>query len=143
MKARIIRGDMEVVYDPDQLSTEMQEICEVREILRNGSMIRRAFFKVGAIHDHPQCWMLVQQGCAEPADDECAARAGRMDRKKLDAAQHAYERLVRGIHMDDFEAYDAGEILGYNPDGSYIKGPNWKEPEELPDELELADEDDE
>lgn len=137
MKARIIRGDIEVSRDPDQLSAEWMELTDIREILRNGSMVRRAFWKVGAILGGPgleDCWMLVQQGCAEPADDECDARAGRMTRERLAEAQHAYERVSRGIAPEDYERFDKGEIVGYNPDGTDKPGPNWVPPVEETDE---------
>jgi hypothetical protein len=72
--------------------------------------------------------LLVQMGCAEPADEECAKASG-MTPERMEAAQHAYERISIGIHPDDYELFDAGLIAGYRPDGSYIPGPN-AEPEE-------------
>jgi hypothetical protein len=66
---------------------------------------------------------LVQMGCAEPADEECDKAAG-MTPERIAIAAHAYERVHRGIHPDDYEAYEAGLMTGYNPDGSFIPGPN-------------------
>lgn len=71
---------------------------------------------------------LVQMGCAEPADEECA-KAANMTSDQMAAAQYAYERANRGIAPEDFEAYDAGLMTGYRPDGSWIPGPN-AEPEQ-------------
>lgn len=33
--------------------------------------------KIGTIIEHPDCWMLVSAGDAEPLDEECALRSGR------------------------------------------------------------------
>ena len=46
-------------------------------------------------------------------------------RSQYREAQHASIRLAAGIHPDDFPLYDAGVIVGYNPDGTYMPGPNW------------------
>lgn len=77
----------------------------------------------GTITDHPDAYKLVQQGCAEPADEECAKRAG-ITEAQWKKAVYAYQRLARGIHPDDFAAYDRGEMIGYYPDGSFKPGPN-------------------
>lgn len=77
----------------------------------------------GTVIDHPEAWELIGHGVAIPADDECRVRAG-MTEKQMAEAQYAAKRLAAGIHPEDFDRYDAGEILGYNPDGSYIPGPN-------------------
>lgn len=77
----------------------------------------------GTVIDHWQSYRLVQQGVALPADAECVEAAARSP-EQLAAAQYAYERLSRGIHPEDFERYDRGEIAGYNPDGSFVPGPN-------------------
>jgi hypothetical protein len=77
----------------------------------------------GTIIEHPQAWELIGHGVAIPADDACRKRAG-MTEAQMAAAQYAAVRTLAGIHPDDFAKYDAGEIAGYNPDGSYIPGPN-------------------
>lgn len=86
------------------------------------------FYKAGRVIDNPRAYRLVQQGVAAPADKECEARA-KMSDDRMNAAIKAYERLDRGIHMDDFEAYKHGLMIGYKPDGtdgdSWIHGPNW------------------
>ncbi len=78
----------------------------------------------GTVLENNQAHILVKMGIAEPADDECAQAAG-MTPSQMTAAQHAQEKVRRGIHPDDYEAYDAGVMAGYNPDGSFIPGPNY------------------
>lgn len=122
MQAKIIRDDVEV-----NLSATPAEYAgryEFREVMRSGELVQRPFWKVGAVIEHPQSFRLVQQGCAVAADEECAKRANRSP-QQIEAAQHAYERLNKGIHPEDFDKFDAGMILGYQPDGSYIPGPNF------------------
>jgi hypothetical protein len=83
--------------------------------------------------------MLVRQGVAVAADDACAQRVRRSPAQQAEA-QYAYERLSRGIHPEDFAFYDAGYIAGYNPDGSYIPGPNFAE---MPAVEDLEEDDEE
>ena len=78
---------------------------------------------VGTISEHPEAWKLVRMGIAEPADEECEKAAG-MTKLKMQEAQYAQKRTSLGIHPVDFPAYDAGEIIGYYPDGTAIPGPN-------------------
>ena len=63
-------------------------------------------------------------GIAVPADDECAQAAG-LTPVQMQAAQHAQERVRLGVHPDDYEAFDAGIMAGYNPDGTFVPGPNY------------------
>lgn len=81
---------------------------------------------IGTIKTEPDVYKLVQMGVAVAADDECE-RAANMTPQRLAAAQHAQQRATRGIHPDDFGAYDGGEMTGYYPDGSFIPGPNTRE----------------
>ena len=76
----------------------------------------------GTIIDHPDAFLLVRQGCAIAADDECQQKAG-MTADRLKAAQYAYKRTAAGINPDDFDAYDAGLMVGYKPDGTWELGP--------------------
>lgn len=78
----------------------------------------------GTVIDHQDAYRLVQMGVAEPADRECAEKAG-VTPEAFEAAKAAYERVSRGIHPDDYEAYRLGLMIGYNPDGSWIPGPNY------------------
>jgi hypothetical protein len=81
--------------------------------------------------------LLAQMGCAEPADAECE-RAANMTPERMAAAQYAYDRTNLGIAPEDFEAYDAGLMAGYRPDGTWIPGPN-AEPEESDSPLILPE----
>lgn len=124
------------------------------------------FAPVGAIIDDPNCFFLVLQRNAEAYDEECRARtqpvldaafaraeSSRIDIKKALAEgrepppailnpDEAAERLSRGIHPDDFEAYAAGKMIGYRPNGEWIPGPNWQppQPEDDDEEAEELDE---
>ena len=80
----------------------------------------------GTIIKDPRAFMLVRMGMAEPADDECRIRAARTP-EQIAAAVKAQDRVSKGIAPEDTERYDRGEMLGYNPDGTDIKGPNWAE----------------
>ena len=77
---------------------------------------------VGTIIDHPDAFLLVRQGCAVSADEECQQKVG-MTADRLAAAQYAYKRTAAGINPEDFDAYDAGLLVGYKPDGSWMPGP--------------------
>lgn len=137
MRAKVVRDDIQISPAFAHCCDSWAADLEWREILENGSMVKRPFWKIGTILDPKihgpalsDCWMAVKCGWADPVDDECDAMSGRMSRERLDAAQRAYTRVAKGIHPEDAEAFDAGEILGYDPlTGDYIKGPNWKEPE--------------
>ena len=78
----------------------------------------------GTILENPHVASLVRQGIAVPADEECAKAAG-MTAEQMKVARHHQDRARLGIHPDDFEAFDAGIMVGYNPDGTFIPGPNW------------------
>jgi hypothetical protein len=68
-----------------------------------------------------------------------------MSNEGMAAAQHAYGRLAAGIAADDFAAYDAGYLGGYNPDGSWKPGAKGgqAEYEALFDDYEPDEDDDE
>lgn len=124
MKCEIIRDDLEVA--PAFIDRVPPEIVETRQEWRNGQYEMVTFFKKGALLEEKHAFRLVQQGCAVPADDACRQRARRTP-QQMKEAQRAYERLHRGIHPDDFDLYDKGYIVGYEPDGSYKPGPKWDE----------------
>ena len=73
--------------------------------------------------DAPDAYLLVRAGAAEPADEECE-RAANMTPLQFEQAKRAQKRASLGIHPDDFDAFDAGEMEGYYPDGSFRPGPN-------------------
>lgn len=74
----------------------------------------------GQVIEHWDAPKLVRMGVAEPEDRECTAAAKTSD-ALLDAAIRAYERAARGIHPDEFEAYDAGLMNGYDAEGRPTK----------------------
>jgi hypothetical protein len=80
----------------------------------------------GTVIDHPDAHMLVRQGCAVPADDECARAVADMTPERTAAAQAHYEMVAKGIHPDDYEAYQAGAMVGYTPEGDWQPGPNFE-----------------
>ena len=69
------------------------------------------------------CWKLVRTGAAEPLDEECEVAADVTERQ-THLAQRAARRAAAGIHPEDFEAFDAGMMVGYDGDGNHIPGPN-------------------
>lgn len=131
MKCELVRDDLECVSP-----TPDEEQTVIEEIMRNGKKVKRRFWKRGSIIDDPKAFRLVQMGVAVPADEECKNAAG-MSAVEIELAKRAAERLQKGIIPKDYDLFDRGVILGYNPDGSYKPGPNWHEMEE-----EEADTDD-
>lgn len=91
--------------------------------------------------NHPDAFRLVQLGVAEPADEACRAAHG-MTPEQILAARAGYEKVDRGIHPNDYAAFDRGEMVGYYPDGRPIPGPN-AEPADDEDAHDQDDEDQE
>ena len=89
----------------------------------------------GTVIDHPDAHVLVRMGVAVAADEECQA-ATRMTPADTDRAAAAYEKVEKGIHPEDYAAFDGGLMIGYHPDGSWIPGPNYVEPDEDDDDEE-------
>ena len=79
--------------------------------------------KKGHVVDHIDAYLLVRLGVALPADNECILAAGMSD-EMVAREERLYARTAMGISPEDWEAYDAGLIDGYHPDGSTIPGPN-------------------
>ncbi len=94
----------------------------------------------GTVLDGQDVFRLVQMGIAEAADDECRRRANRTPAQMV-AASHAYTRTALGLHPEDFAAYEAQEMIGYNPDGSFIPGPAFTGGDEEVDEEEVDEQD--
>ena len=107
-----------------QLIMELGCACEA---CRHGSQGCQDFptgkKPIGTILESPNCWKLVRMGAAICADEECEQRVNMTDRE-LATVQHAQRRVRAGIHPEDYDAFDAGEMTGYYPDGSFIPGPN-------------------
>jgi len=79
----------------------------------------------GTIITHPDAFRLVQMGIAKPHDNECLVACGERTAEETARTEHAARRLAACIAPEDFSRFDAGEIVGYNADGSDIPGPNW------------------
>jgi hypothetical protein len=123
MKAKIIRDDIQVSGPiPDSLKDQVA----TKNVKRNGRMVDLPFWKVGAVLEHREAWLLVLSGCAEAADDECKAKVNRTPEQQK-AAELAYSRIAAGIVPKDFEAFNAGYMVGYTPKGDWIPGPNYAE----------------
>lgn len=95
------------------------------KLIRNGDS---PFWDAGKVIEHPRAYRLVQQGVAVPADKECELKASMSDDRMI-AAAAAYDKVSKGIASEDYEAYDAGLMTGYKPDGkrgdTWQHGPNW------------------
>lgn len=73
------------------------------------------WYEIGHEIDHPQAWLLVQQGVAEPADEECEAKAAltleqRILRQQAYADFHARVESSAGAG-EDTQHYDDAEYL--------------------------------
>lgn len=110
MKAKLIR-DLKAAPSAEQ-DTRMEERDGVR------------WWPEGTVLEDARAFRLVQQGVAEPADEECEEAAA-MTPAMMAAAQAAQDRIH--IHPDDFEAFEAGKMIGYDEDGEWIPGPNFEE----------------
>jgi len=53
------------------------------------------FIPAGTVIDHPDCWKLVRNGHAEPADDECKQKAN-MTADDIEAAKAHFHKLAMG-----------------------------------------------
>jgi len=84
----------------------------------------------GTVIDHPDAYKLVRRGCAVPADQECTDKAS-MTPEMAQRARDAYAKADAGLLPEDYPAWDAGWMRGYNPDGSWIPGPNAADLDEL------------
>jgi hypothetical protein len=96
-----------------------------------GEMREEAYFPAGTIHEHPECWRLVDFGMAKPADDECERMCKPMSSDERSKLILAYKADSLGIHdAADRELFFAGVIAGYEGLGdgklAYIPGPNYE-----------------
>lgn len=112
MKAILIRGDLTKInpdYDPQ--AARIAEAAGKRYLVPPSVAA-----DPGEQIEHPDAWRLVRCGLAIPGDDECAEACG-MTPEEMRAVQQAYERVHRGIHPEDYEAFDAGLMDGYDDSG--------------------------
>lgn len=122
MKAKLLYEREVLEFDPKDGKKHAPPYLVAQCVRRDG----RLYAPIGTILDDPQCFWLVLNGQAEAADEECAERTACSPEKKA-ARLHAAKRLAAGIEREDYELFDSGVILGYDPDGNYIHGPNWDE----------------
>lgn len=104
----------------------------------DGERLPNITLPVGHVVDHPEAYRLVRHGVANPLDDECRRWAG-MTPEQIAAAQHAYRRVEKGIAPEDYAAFDAGEMLGYDDDGEWVPGPNYTGEPEDEEDYEFSD----
>ena len=117
MKAKFIRDDMRYTG-----SEPYPEGVSIRK--HRNKML--PMWDVGAVVSHPNAFRLVQEGVAEPVDEECEVAAG-VSPEQMRVKAHAYERRRRGIAPEDFYRYDRGEISHLLPNGLYAPGKNWRD----------------
>lgn len=100
------------------------------QCVRRGSSL---FAPAGTIITDPQCWRIVLMGQARPHDEECE-QATKRTPEQIERAEYAAARLAKGIHPDDFERYDRGELIGYTADGRDIIADGFKTDDDEEDE---------
>jgi hypothetical protein len=117
MKIRLIRDDLNAPPGTVQEGV----------VSKNGVL----WWLKGTIIDVPKraAQLLVGNGDAEPADDEAEAACDGWRNRRADVLV-SREMLARGIEPQDRERFRAGELAGYNPDGSEIPGPHWRQADE-------------
>lgn len=128
MKCRFVLDvDMDTSAMPEAEKAKLKfRKCGFR--LQSGGTQTRLvpYFPKGTDYEHPDAHILVRNGLAVPADDECT-KACAMTPEEQEKAQAAYKVLDAGILPEDRPLYDAGVIEGYDansPDG-YKHGKNW------------------
>jgi hypothetical protein len=129
MKCKFV---LDVDVDPAAMSvTEHGKIQFRKSVIRDvrGGISRPgavAYLPAGTEYEHPDAYLHVVHGLAMPADDECAVMAGMTD-EEIKNAQYWYARQ-NAVKEEDFPLYDAGVILGYDPesDDGYKHGPQWE-----------------
>lgn len=114
MKAKLIREVQRLVRDYDRRTRKRRLRIEV---VPPGTAIAGR-----NVH------LLCLQGIAVPLDAECRALV-KMTDAEIETAAKAYEKIDRGIHPEDYDAFERRLMAGYKPDGtegdSWIHGPDW------------------
>jgi hypothetical protein len=114
MKIKLIRSDLNVAAD---FIDDPRVITDERGILWWPINSVMEVDKVGGK-------LLVENGDAEPADEEalavCAGWQYRRDEVLL-----SREMLAKCIDIEDRQRFRNGEILGYDENGNDIPGPNY------------------
>lgn len=141
MKYQLIRNDIEPSYPGKPygwVPDDMREFVETREVFESGKKQMKTYWRSDVVFDNEFGPLSVRQGFAKPMDDECREACGRSP-AQIAEGHKAYERTRLGIHPDDFDAFDKGYMTGYQPDGSWIPGPDYAkwEAEQQDEEEEL------
>ena len=75
------------------------------EHFKRSGVAHHAPLPAGTIIDHPDAWQLVQNGHAEPADDECNIAAAMTQAEMAEAKASFHRRsLGRGTGMKKYDA---------------------------------------
>lgn len=120
MKCKMCK-DMDAI-SPDKWPPGRVDPSVLPDILETG------IIPAGTIIDQPEAYKFVRHGIADPVDEECRIAAG-MSEPEIVVAKMRQRRVSAGIHPDDYDVYDQGIMVGYNPDGSFKPGPNYEEAE--------------
>lgn len=136
MKCRFIRNAEACLRElPERYHADLIYVDK----MRNGRIQKIPHFPAGYVYDTPGAYHLVRLGVADSADDECEIAAARTP-EQLAVAKRLQVYASLGLIREDHSHYDAGYLLGYNPDGSWIPGPNYAEYERLQKEADEAEE---
>jgi len=82
-------------------------------------------FRAGTVFEGEQAIAMCITGQCAPKDEECVKALG-WSEEKMRVVQLNCKMDNLGINRpEDRELYKAGVIAGYNPDLTYIHGPNW------------------
>lgn len=103
-----------------------------------GDAAHLGWHPVGTVFEGDQALFFTRIGACEPLDEECKAAHG-MTEEQLKEAQFAYRATAAGIWPEDYELFRDEVITGYDLDGNYVPGANWKEPEEPDPEEETSE----
>lgn len=116
-----------LVLDEEADLTSMTEeyLPKVTFVARKGRKDPVAIYPKGTVFEGEHAVLLVQNGQAQPIDDECAKACG-MSTGAIAAQQVEYQMASLGINSKkDKDLYRGGVILGYDENLKYIPGPNW------------------
>lgn len=96
-----------------------------------GEMREEAYFPAGTIHEHPECWKLVNFGMAKPADEECEKMCRTLTAAERSQLELSYKADSLGIHDPvDRQLFFDGVIAGYEAVGNgqlaWLPGPNYE-----------------